>query len=305
MDWLNYHHLLYFRTVVREGGVGAAARKLHLTPQTISAQVRELEERLGEELLDRSARTVRPTAAGELVFEYAERIFSTGEAMLEAVRGRGRHPVRVAVGVSDGLPKTLVARVLAPLLTLETPVRLHVADDTPDRLAAALAVQQYDFVLSDVPAPPALRVRAFSHLLGETKVAFVAAKSLAEKLRRGFPGSLEDAPLVLPTQGTALRGLLDRWFEERGIMPRIVAEVADSALAKAMARDGTGAAVVPSVSLDEASRIHRLSFIGEPDGVVERFYVVSTERRVKHPAVAAVIAAARADVFASREDTES
>jgi LysR family transcriptional activator of nhaA len=299
MEWINYHHLLYFHTVVREGSVAAAARTLHLTPQTVSMQVRELEERLGEELLDRSSRAARPTTAGRLVASYAERIFATGEEMLDALRGRGSSPVPLVAGVSDALPKTVVAQLLTPLLRLDVPVRLLVDECPPDRLLAGLALQQYDFVLSDSPAGTTSRVRCFSHLLGESGVTFVAERELARRLRRGFPSGLDGAPLVLPREGTTLRSLLDRWFDERRIRPRIVAEVVDSALAKALSRAGAGAVAIPSVTVDAVRRQHGLHVVGEPGGLRERFYVISTERRVRHPGVAALLEGARRDLFAA------
>jgi len=298
VEWLNYHHLLYFWRVAREGHLTRASRELHLTPQTVSAQVRALEEALGEPLFERKGRRLVLTETGRTVYGYAEEIFGLGRELLETVRGRptGR-PLVLTVGVADVMPKHVAHRILQAALETGDPVRLVCREDRPDALLAALAVHELDVVLSDAPIPAGLGVRAFNHLLGETGVTFLAAPTLAGKHRRGFPDGMDGAPFLLPTGDAALRRSLDQWFSERRIRPRIVGEFQDSALLKVFGQAGQGIFVAPTVVADEVRLQHGVRVIGRTDEVVERFYAISPERRVRHPAVAAVCDVARREMF--------
>ncbi|HEY3445104.1 MAG TPA: transcriptional activator NhaR [Myxococcales bacterium] len=299
MEWLNYHHLLYFWMVAKEGGLAPAAKVLHLTHPTLHAQVRALEDRLGEKLLEKKGRKLELTEMGRLVFGYAEEIFGLGREMLDAVKDRptGR-PTRLQVGVVDVLPKTIVRHLLDPALKLGEPVRLVCTEDKADRLLAALALHELDVVLSDAPLGPGATVRAYSHLLGECGVTFFATKALAARLKGRFPASLDGAPMLLPGEGTALRRDLESWFEAKKIRPAVAAEFADSALATAFGQDGLGVFAAPSAVEEAIERQHDVEVVGREPGLVQRFYALSVERRLQHPAVVAILEAARSELFA-------
>jgi len=207
MEWLNYHHLLYFWTVAREGTVARAAGQLRLAQPTVSGQIRALEESLGEELFSRAGRHLVLTDVGRVVFRYADEIFGLGRELMDTLKDRptGR-PVRLVVGVADALSKQIAYRLLEPALSLPETVQVVCREDKPDRLLAELSVHNLDVVLSDSPMPAAVRVRAFNHLLGECGVTVFAAPKLASTLRRRFPASLDGATWLLPSGGLDTQG---------------------------------------------------------------------------------------------------
>lgn len=289
----NYHHLHLFWSVVREGGVGKAARRLALTQSTVSTQLRTLEASVGTPLFDRVGRELVLTEAGRTAFAYAEEIFALGSELEAVLRGGpGTAPNRLAVGLSDAVPKTIASRLLAAVLTMPDAPRLVVHEDRTGRLLGELANHQLDVVLTDAPMHPGMRVRAFHHPLGETGVRFCAAPALAARLRPGFPGSLQGAPLLLPTEHAAVRHPLDLWFEAQNVAPRVVAEVDDPALLKPLARTGLGAFAVPAAVVAEVCETYGVEEFGHTDEVRERFYAITVERRVRHPALLALTAAA-------------
>jgi LysR family transcriptional activator of nhaA len=298
VEWLNYHHLLYFWMVAREGNLTRASRELHLTPQTVSAQIRALEESLGERLFDRPGRRLVLTETGRLAYGYAEEIFGLGRELRDALRGRvtGR-PVELVVGVVDVLPKLVAHQLIRPALEMGEPVRIVCREASAPDLLAQLAVHRLDVVLSDTPIPPGMSLRAFNHLLGECGVTFFAARELAAKLRRRFPASLDDVPVLLPTEDSVLRRSLDQWFDSRGIRPRAVAEFQDSALLKVFGQAGLGVFCAPAVLETAVRRQYGVRVVGRTDEVVERFYAISGERRIRHPAVAALCDTARTELF--------
>jgi LysR family transcriptional activator of nhaA len=299
MEWLNYHHLLYFWTVVREGGVSRAAEKLRLAQPTVSAQVRLLEDTLGDKLFERQGRRLVLTDVGRLVYRYADEIFGIGRELLEALKGRpsaGR-PLPLSVGVANAVPKLIVHRLLLPAVSGGQAIRLVCREDSPEALLAGLATHTLDVVITDVPAPSHVRVKVFSHLLGESDTSFFAAGTLATKLRRRFPRSLNDAPLLLPTPHTALRRALDQWFDAEDLHPRIVGEFDDSALMKAFGQAGAAAFPASTAIAQEVIRQYRVRPVGRARPVRERYYAISVERRLKHPGVLAITTAAKRDVF--------
>lgn len=301
MEWVNYHHLLYFWVVAREGGLVPAGKVLRLSHPTLSAQVHALEEQLGEKLFTKVGRKLELTETGRVAYRYAEEIFTLGREMVDAVKGRSAgQPSRLEVGVSDVVPKLIVRRLLQPALELEQPVRLVCAEGSFDKLLADLAVHELDIVIADAPVPQGSSVRVYSHLLGETGVSFFGSKELASSRRRSFPASLDGAPFLLPLQHLTLRRSLNTWFARHGITPRIVGEFEDSALLKAFAADGLGIFAAPSVVEREVMAQYGLQLVGRTLEVRERFYAISVERRLKHPAVVAVSDAARHQLFARR-----
>jgi LysR family transcriptional activator of nhaA len=285
---LNYHHLRYFWAAAREGGITRAARKLHVSQPSLSGQVRQLEEALGEKLFTRSGRTVVLTEMGRIAFRYAEEIFGLGREMVEAFAGRptGR-PARVRVGIVNVVPKLIACRLLEPALRLPDPVRLECLEDDPESLLAELALHRLDVVLADTPVPPTVRIQAYNHLLGECGVSIFATKKLADAHRRGFPRSLDGAPVLLPTENTSQRRSLQQWFDNEEIRPQVVAEFEDSALLKAFGEAGCGLFPAPSAIERDVCRHYGVSVVGRLP-VRERFYALTVQRRIRHPAVAAI-----------------
>lgn len=299
MEWLNYHHLRYFWAVAKEGGVTHAAEKLNISQPTVSAQLRDLEQALGEKLFAKQGRRLVLTETGATVFRYADEIFGIGQELLDTVRGRptGR-PARLTVGVANVVPKLVAYRVLEPALRLSEPVRIECVEDRTERLLADLAVRSLDLVLSDAPVPPTAHVRVFNHLLGETSVTVLGTPELARAHRRRFPQSLDGAPFLLPTTTTVLRRSLDEWFDRHGIRPRAVGEFEDGALLKMFGEAGAGLFATPTVVAEDARERYGVRPLGELPGMVERFYLISPERRLKNPAVVALTEAARHVLFA-------
>lgn len=296
MERLNYHHLFYFWMVARERGVTRASRALGLTQPTLSGQVRALERALGERLFTRVGRGLELTEIGRVAYRYADEIFGLGRELLDTLRDRPTdRPLRLSVGVADVLPKLVAYRLLEP--ALRVPVRLTVREDRSERLFAALAAHDLDLVLCDAPPGPGVGVRAWSHLLGESDVALYGAPPIVARLRRGFPARLAGAPVLLPTEGTTLRRQLDAWFDRHGLTPHVVGEFEDSALLQSFGQAGAGVFAAPVIVEKEMRIRHGVRRIGRLEGMRERFYAVSVERRIKNPAVLALTQAARRDLF--------
>ncbi len=295
---LNYHHLLYFYTVSKTGAVTAAAEVLGVAQPTISAQLRQLEQDLGHRLFRRVGRGLELTEAGRVVQRYANDIFSIGDEMLQTLDGRpaGGRP-RLRVGIADVLPKMAVAHVLEPLLVGEEAVHLLCYEGKPSALLAKLSIHEIDLVLSDSPVGSDQSIRAFSHLLGECSVTVFAPEVESKDYRREFPQSLDGAPFVLPTNNTALRRMLDDWFAVHEIRPQIVAEIEDSALVKAFARVRGALFASPTLIGDKAAVLYGAVPVGEIPDVQERFYAISLERKVRHPAVKALLEASYGGIF--------
>lgn len=298
MEWLNYHHLLYFWTVVRTGSVVAASAELRLAPPTISVQIRRLEEQLGEKLLRRSGRRLLPTEMGQAVFRYADEIFALGRELLDMVRARPTaRPMTLIVGVVDVMPKIIAHRLIEPALRLGERVRIICREATPEQLLAQLSVQDLDVVFADAPIAPGVNVRAYNHLLGETGLSFLGDATLTRKHRRRFPRSLRGAPLLLPAANTAVRRGIDQWLESMDIRADVVGEFEDSELLWEFGAGGDGIFPVPTILEKHLMRLHRVNLLGRTDTVLSRFYAISVERRVKHPAVAAICETARRELF--------
>jgi len=291
---LNYQHLLYFWAVVRTGSLTRACEELSLAAPTISAQLRTFEERLGEKLLVKSGRTLVPTEVGRLVYSYANQIFGLGQELLEALEQRpSSRPMKVLIGIDDVLPKEIAYKIVQPGLQLKQPVRVICREGSLERLVADLAIHEVDVVLSDSPITPSLNVRAYSHSLGSCNVYWMATPTLAKTLRRDFPKSLDGVPVLLPTDDTAIRRALDQWFDRQGVRPLLLGEFEDYAMLREFAREGHGFAPVPSVLETSFRRQHGFVRIGLAKGVKSEFYAISAERKIKHPAVAAMTDNAR------------
>ncbi len=298
MDWLNYHHLFYFWKVAREGSIARAAEQLHLTHPTISKQLGQLESSLGDKLFTRIGRGLVLTEFGQTVFRYADEIFSVGQELQDAIRGmpRGR-PLQFTVGMPDVLPKLIAHRLLKPAFKISEPIHVVCHEGRYDELLAELAVHRLDIVLSDSPASPAVNVRVFNHLLGESELTFFGKADLAAKCRRKFPASLNGIPMLVPTERTVVRRDLDQWFYTEDIRPTIVAEFEDTALMKVFGQDGLGLFPAPTVIEKEVCRQYGVRVAGRTSAVRERYYAISVERRLKHPAVVAICEMARRVLF--------
>ena len=300
MDMLNYHHLRYFWVVAKRGSIARASRELHREHPTISAQIHRLEEILGQKLFERQGRQLVLTEFGHIALRYAEEIFSVGREFMDAAKGLpGGKPIRLVVGISDALPKSVVHRILEPVFRLEEDIRVVCRED----LAVAgfmgeLAMHTVDVILADAPAAPGTAVRAFSRLLGECGTAFFAAPELARACRRRFPLSLDGLPFILPGGNSVLRHALEEWFESLKIRPKIIAEMDDAALAKIAGEAGLGVFAAPEVIESEIRQRYQVQLIGRAKTVRQRFYVISAERKIRNPAVLAIIDAARKSIFA-------
>jgi LysR family transcriptional activator of nhaA len=299
VEWLNYHHLYYFWTVAHAGSIARAAEQLRLTQPTISNQLKTLEDSLGHPLFERQGRRLVLTDVGRTALRYADDIFRTGRELQQALKGLPTgERLRLAVGVADVIPKIVAEQLLQPAVQAVKGVALLAREGPLPQLLASLALHELDVVLSDAPAGESIKVRAFNHLLGETGVTFFAAPGLA-RLRKGFPRSLDGAPILLPTSGTTLRPRLDRWLEGLGVRPVVTGEFDDSALMKAFGARGLGAFPAPSAIEAEVAAQFGVQVLGRVDGIREQYYAISVERRLRHPAVLAIAETARSSVFRS------
>jgi len=291
---INYKHLHYFWEVARHGSIARASEYLHLTPQTISGQISVLEERLGEALFQKAGRNLELTDTGRLVLSYADEIFSLGSELEESLRNLpSERPMEFKVGVVDVVPKTIAYRLLAPALELPNAVRIVCRENSLEELLAELALHRIDMVIADGPIPSGLNVRGYNHQLGECGISFLAVPELAKKLKKNFPNSLNAAPLLMPSENNSVQGRLLQWMNGLHIYPRIVGEFDDSALMKVFGQAGTGVFMAPSAIADEVARHYGVQIIGATEDVREQFYAISVERKISHPAVAAITEIAR------------
>jgi len=305
MEWLNYHHLFYFWAVMNEGGLTAACKRLRLAPSTLSVQVGQLEEALGGKLFRRIGRGLEPTDLGRMVFRYADEIFSLGREMMDTIRSRpvvGR--LSLKVGVVDVLPKLIVRKILEPVFKLPEPVHLVCYENKEEKLLAELAMHKLDIVLTDSPVRRGFNIKTYNHFLGECGITFFAVRKIANLFRRGFPKSLDKAPMLLPLETTAVRQSLERWFESLNITPMIVSEFEDSALLKEFGQMGDGIFAAPIVVEKQVQSKYNVEVVGRTDAVRERFYAISFERIIKHPAVTAISDAAHQSLFINDKESQ-
>lgn len=298
MRHLNYNHLLYFWTVAREGSIARAAETLHLTPQTISGQLKLLEESIGEPVFERAGRGLALTDTGHTVLRYADDIFSLGSELTQVIRSGGHGaPTTFNVGIVDSIAKLITYQILEPVLSMSQEIRITCVETDLESLLSQLAVHRLDLVLSDRPIPHGLNVKAFNHSLGESPIAFFCAKSSAAKYRRRFPKSLHQAPVLLPARSIAVRRTIDDWFETNDIAPRVVAEFDDSALMKAFGEADAGLFPAPAAISTEICNKYGVVELGVVDDASEHYYAISPERRLRHPAVLEITDRARTRLF--------
>ena len=291
---LNYNHLLYFWTVAREGSVARAAEALHLTPQTISGQVKLLEQTVGAPLFQRVGRGLTLTETGRNVMPYAEEIFSVGAELAQSLRsGVDGRPSTLQVGIVNAIPKLIAYRTLEPILLEEKGPRLSCTEGELDVLLAELAVHKLDLILSDRPVPTGFNLKAYTHKLGDSEIGFFARGRLATRCRNNFPASIDDVPMLLPDSRTAIRRGLDQWLSSNGIRARVVAEFDDSALMKAFGESGTAIFPAPMAIATEVKEMYGASHIGTVHEVREQFYAISPQRKLSAPDVIMIVERAR------------
>ncbi len=298
MTQLNLKHLRYFWAVASHGTIAQASKILHLTPQTISGQLSELERQFGTKLFKKAGRNLVLTDSGRMVFNYADEIFRLSSELQDVLEGRSPgSQLTLNVGIAMVVPKLLAYRILAPVLQLNEPVLLSCHEAPFVDLMADLSVHKLDIVLADSPLSPALNIRAYNHPLGESGISFFARESEVRQYREDFPNSLDGAPMLMPTQSSALRRSLELWFERIKVRPRMVAEFEDRALMKAFGEAAAGIFTTPTAVERDVLNKYSVTVIGRTEEVKERFFAISAERKIKHPAVAAITESARLDLF--------
>ena len=299
MEWLNFHHLRYFWTVARKGGVRKAADALHVSQPSISAQLRLLEEALEEKLFKRSGRNLVLTETGHLVLSYADEIFSAGRELMNAVKqGPGKRALRLNIGITDALSKLITFEILKAAFRHADPIHIICREAELGPLVHQLQAHRLDIVLADEPASSTLKTKTFNHRLGHSGVTFCAVPALAAKLRRNFPRSLNGAPAFLPSENMGMRNALETWFDAKGIRPTVIGEFEDSALMEVCATGGRGFTVVHTVVDRSALKHYGLRVIAKVEECGSDFFAITAERRVKHPGVMAITEHAYSKLFA-------
>lgn len=294
---LNYKHLYYFWRVAKDGGVSKASQTLNITPQTISGQISLLEDRLGHDLFKKVGRTLELTETGHLVLRYADEIFGLGKELNDVLRGAIiSGSSEIIVSAASALPKTIVHKIVEPCLGVANDLRLRCKEGPVESILAELAIHEVDLVLSDTPVSSAFSIKAHNHYLGESPLSFFACDNMANNLKNGFPGSLNGAPILLPTKQYAIRQLFDGWAEGQGIAPRITGEFDDSALMKSFGQSGLGVFFMPTTIEKDICAAFNVQCVGRVSEIKQRFYAISAQRKVQHPAIASILSSAR-DVF--------
>jgi len=289
VDFLNFQHLYYFWIVAREGGISRASKVLDLSPSTISAQIGQLEDALEVKLFRKVGRNIRLTDVGQIAFRYAGQIFGLGRELTHALKGWDTEgPFSLQVGIADAVPKLVATKLLQPAFSVSPEIRLTCREGRPERLLAELALHRFDLVLPDAPAEPGSTIRAFSRLLQDCAIAVFGTPELLRQHGDGFPESLEAAPVLMPTPNSSIRRAFGRWLEVKGLQPRVVGEFEDGALMKAFGETGAGLFPAPLIIADDLERQYGVECLGSLEGTHARYYAVTVERQLEHPAVRAV-----------------
>jgi LysR family transcriptional regulator, transcriptional activator of nhaA len=297
---MNYKHLHYFWATAKAGGVMKAAEQLHMTPQTLSGQIKLLEDRLGRKLFRKRGRELELTEDGLVALRYAEDIFALGGEIEAAMRERGSkgpRQIEFRVGVADSVAKPVAYQLLEPALNMPEPVHMVCHEWKFADLLAELALHRLDLVIADEPVSRKVSVKAFNHALGSSTMTFFCAPSLLRQLQGPFPGCLHGAPMLIPSLASSVRAQFDAWLTRQRLQPLVVAEFDDGALMKAFGREGRGVFLSPSVVAAQTAQQYGVSILGHSDELVENFYAISVERRITHPCVAAITQAARGALF--------
>lgn len=302
MEWLNYHHLFYFWMTVKAGTMTEAAEMLHLARPTVAAQIRELEKSFSRKLFRKRGRGLVLTEFGRQVHQYADEIFSIGHELREFVKtGHSGNRKRFVVGLPDVVPKHIAFELLKPAMQMEDRPRMICYEGKLPQLLADLALHKLDLIISDAPAAPTMEFKVYTHKLGECGLSMLAVPPLAKKIRKGFPHSMTDAPCLLPTEHTAVRRSLDIWLDEHEIFPEIIAEFEDSALLKVFGQHGEGIFPIPTAIEGKIKKQYGVHLVGRIPDVLDKFYAISAEKRVHHPATSVIVKQARNQLFEQSE----
>jgi LysR family transcriptional activator of nhaA len=296
---MNFKHLHYFWAVAKAGGVMRAGAQLHTTPQTLSGQIKLLEERFGQKLFRKRGRNLELTDEGHVAMAYAEDIFALGAELESAMRrsASGSRTLDFRVGVADSVPKSVAYRLIEPAWSVSEPVRLICHEGKFRDLLSQLSVHRLDLVIADEAMPRQVSVKAFNHALGSSPMGFFASPAVKVGLKGKFPACLNDAPMLIQGASSAIRQRLDQWFIKHQLQPRIVGEFDDGALMKAFGREGHGVFLAPSVLEAELRQQYTVQVVGRTDELFEEFFAISAERRIHHPCVAAITSSARERLF--------
>lgn len=298
---MNFKHLYYFWATAKSGGIMRAGEQLHTTPQTLSGQIKLLEARLGCALFRKVGRRLELTQEGRVALGYADQIFALGTELESAIgtARAGQAALDFRVGIADSVPKAIAYRLLEPALDLPAPVRLICHEGEFQSLLAQIAVHRLDLVIADEPMSKQMSVKAFNHALGLTSMSFFAAPRLKSALKRGFPGCLDGAPMLLQGASSVMRRRLDLWLAKHQLHPRVIGEFDDAALMKAFGGEGRGVFMAPTVLEAETRAQYGVNLLGRTAELVEEFYAISVQRRITHPCVAAITQAARTELFSA------
>ncbi|MGF6368632.1 LysR family transcriptional activator of nhaA [Paraburkholderia sp. RAU6.4a] len=296
---MNFKHLYYFWVAARAGGIVRAGEQLHITPQTLSGQIKLLEEALDKKLFRKTGRTLELTDAGRLALDYADEIFSLGSELESAVRRESESgaQTRFRVGIADSVPKAIAYRLLEPALSASASLRMICHEGKLHALLAQLAVHRLDLIIADAPIPVDVNIKAFNHRLGRSTLSCFGTQALIQSSKKRFPMSLDKLPVLLPGTESAVRRKLDHWLASHAISPRIVGEFDDGAMTMAFGREGRGLLFAPTVLESQLQTEHNLTIVGQINSIVEEFFAISIERHVSHPAVAMIMDAARSELF--------
>jgi LysR family transcriptional activator of nhaA len=292
---VNFKHLYHFWAAAKAGGIVRAGEQLHITPQTLSGQIKLLEDRLGCRLFKKSGRRLELTEEGHTALRYSEQIFTLGTEMESALQKTrdGLRTLEFRVGIADSVPKAIAYRLLEPALAVGAHVRLVCHEGTFQDLLAQISVHRLDLVIADEPMGKQTSVKAFNHALGTTVMTFFAAPGLKRLLQGRFPKCLDGAPMLIQGASSAMRQRLDLWLAEQGLRPRLIGEFDDAALMKAFGGEGRGIFMSPTVLEAETCSQYGVKVLGRTPELVEEFFAISVERRITHPCVAAITQAAR------------
>ncbi|EJE54345.1 transcriptional regulator [Acidovorax sp. CF316] len=298
---MNFKHLRYFWTTAKAGGIMRAGEQLNTTPQTLSGQIKQLEEWLGHDLFKKRGRGLELTSEGRVALGYAEQIFALGDELEKSIRlARGQsRPLEFRVGVADSVAKSVAYRLLEPAMGLAEQVHMTCHEGKFPELVAQLSLNRLDLVLADEPVSRKIGVKAFNHGLGTSSMSFFCAPALRSQLQGPFPKCLHGAPMLIQGPMSSVRQQLDHWFNKHQLQPRLVGEFDDSALMNAFGREGRGVFTSPTVLEEETQAQFGVEVIGRSTELVEEFFAISVERRISHPCVAAITKAARSDLFAA------
>lgn len=290
MKQLNYHHLHYFYLVAKEGSIAKACQFLHVTPQTVSGQIATLEDYLGVNLFERHGRRLVPSDSGKLVYSYAEDIFNLGHELLQALEPNQQNKkMTFSLGITDVIPKVFTFQFLQPLLESEQGFRLNCKEGRIEQLLADMALNKLDMILADRPIPPGVKIKAYSHKIITSGITFVIAKNQQNQLTGNFPECLNNQNLLLPGEQSTIKHDLLTWFQDNELVPNIVGEFDDSALNTMFGQAGIGIFVTPTVVEEHLLNTYDLSIVGRTKDVQEEIYMISTERKIRHPAVLALL----------------